>query len=192
MTLANLAEPDAATNRLRAGWSRLRAQVERMTRRTDGEDLLHDAYVSMAGLATAPRNDEAFLVHAAVNRGRDAFRREAVRGPCEPVEAIDWLRDPAPIQDEVMIAKARLARVREGIDRLTAAIAELLGIDDRLCGFVLDGSDGAAFAWLYEHGDVVERSDAADGTTAVTVRMSETDAARFEKRFAGSIRRPSH
>jgi len=80
----------------------------------------------------------------------------------------------------------------EGIDRLTAAIAELLGIDDRLCGFVLDGSDGAAFAWLYEHGDVVERSDAADGTTAVTVRMSETDAARFEKRFAGSIRRPSH
>ena len=79
----------------------------------------------------------------------------------------------------------------EGIDRLTAAIARLLGVDDRVCGFVLDGSDGAAFAWLYAHGEVVERSDDPDGSTAVTVRLSEADAARFEKRFSGSIRRPT-
>ncbi|GHD47390.1 GTPase HflX [Thalassobaculum fulvum] len=79
----------------------------------------------------------------------------------------------------------------EGIDRLTAAIAQLLGVDDRLCGFVLDLSDGAAVAWLYAHGDVVERSDDAEGTTAVKVRLSAADAARFEKRFAGAIRRPA-
>ena len=79
----------------------------------------------------------------------------------------------------------------EGIDRLTAAIAQLLGVDDRLCGFVLDLSDGAAVAWLYAHGDVVERSDDAEGTTAVKVRLSAADAARFEKRFAGTIRRPA-
>ncbi|RXD05704.1 RNA polymerase sigma factor [Sphingomonas sp. UV9] len=148
MTLANLAEPDAATNRLWAGWSRLRAQVERMTRRADGEDLLHDAYVSMAGLANAPRNDEAFLVHAAVNRGRDAFRREAVRGACEPAEAIDWLRDPAPIQDEVMIAKARLARVREGIDRLTPRTREI---------FLMQRLDG------YTYREIAERLDISQG-----------------------------
>ena len=116
---------DAGTGRLWAGWSRLRAQVERLTRRADGEDLLHDAYVSMAGLANAPHNDEAFLVHAAVNRGRDAFRREAVRGHGEPADAIDWLHDPSPIQDEVMIAQARLARVRAGIDRLTPRTREI-------------------------------------------------------------------
>jgi GTP-binding protein HflX len=79
----------------------------------------------------------------------------------------------------------------EGIDRLTAAIARLLGVDDRLCGFVLDLSDGAAVAWLYAHGDVVERSDDAEGTAAVKVRLSAADAARFEKRFAGAIRRPA-
>lgn len=80
----------------------------------------------------------------------------------------------------------------EGIDRLTVAIAELLGVDDRVCGFVLDLSDGAAVAWLYAHGDVLERSDDDAGTTAVKVRMSAADAARFEKRFAPSIRRSIH
>ena len=79
----------------------------------------------------------------------------------------------------------------EGIDRLTALIARLLGVDDQLCGFVLDLSDGAAVAWLYSHGDVIERSDDEEGTTAVKVRLSTADAARFEKRFAGSIRRPA-
>ncbi|MEG8017211.1 MULTISPECIES: RNA polymerase sigma factor [Sphingomonas] len=148
MTAANLTATDPAPRGLWQGWSRLRAQVERMTRRTDGEDLLHDAYVSMAGLATAPRNDEAFLVHAAVNRGRDAFRREAVRGACEPAEAIDWLRDPAPIQDEVMIAKARLARVREGIDRLTPRTREI---------FLMQRLDG------YKYREIAERLDISQG-----------------------------
>ncbi|MEG3173681.1 sigma-70 family RNA polymerase sigma factor [Sphingomonas sp. ZB1N12] len=148
MTTSDLTTADAGARRLWAGWSRLRAQVERMTRRTDGEDLLHDAYVSMAGLANAPRNDEAFLVHAAVNRGRDAFRREAVRGSCEPVEAIDWLRDPAPIQDEVMIAKARLARVREGIDRLPPRTREI---------FLMQRIDG------YKYREIAERLDISQG-----------------------------
>ncbi|MEG3159002.1 RNA polymerase sigma factor [Sphingomonas sp. LB2R24] len=148
MTAANLTATDPAPRSLWQGWSRLRAQVERMTRRTDGEDLLHDAYVSMAGLANAPRNDEAFLVHAAVNRGRDAFRREAVRGACEPAETIDWLRDPAPIQDEVMIAKARLARVREGIDRLTPRTREI---------FLMQRLDG------YKYREIAERLDISQG-----------------------------
>ena len=143
--MSDITMTDMGPSRLWAGWSRLRAQVERMTRRTDGEDLLHDAYVSMAGLANAPRNDEAFLVHAAVNRGRDAFRREAVRGACEPAETIDWLRDPAPIQDEVMIAKARLARVREGIDRLTPRTREI---------FLMQRLDGSKYREIAERLDI--------------------------------------
>lgn len=77
----------------------------------------------------------------------------------------------------------------EGIDLLTKAVADLLGVDDRTCGFLLDLSDGAAVAWLYAHGDVLERSDDEAGTTAVTVRMTAADVARFEKRFAAAIRR---
>jgi RNA polymerase sigma-70 factor (ECF subfamily) len=134
MSAAHHDKPDVAARRLWAGWARLRAQVERLTRRADGEDLLHDAYVSMAGLATAPRNDEAFLVHAAINRGRDAYRRETVRGAGEEPAAIDWLRDPSPIQDEVMIARARLERVREGIDRLSPRTREVF-LMQRLDGY---------------------------------------------------------
>ena len=125
MGTSELSIIDTGAGRLWAGWSRLRAQVERLTRRADGEDLLHDAYVSLATLPAAPRNDEAFLVHAAVNRGRDAFRREAVRGASEDAGAIEWLRDCSPIQDEVLIAKARLDRVREGLDRLSPRTREI-------------------------------------------------------------------
>ncbi|MEG3089783.1 RNA polymerase sigma factor [Sphingomonas sp. PB4P5] len=110
---------------LRAGWSRLRAQIERLTRRGDGEDLLHDAYVRLAELPTPPRNDRAFLISAAVNRGRDAYRREAVRGERDEGSAIDALYDLSPIQDEAMIARARLGRVREGIERLSPRTREI-------------------------------------------------------------------
>ncbi|HEY9569286.1 MAG TPA: GTPase HflX [Thalassobaculum sp.] len=78
----------------------------------------------------------------------------------------------------------------EGIDRLVAAFSRLLGVDDRLCGYVLDPAEGAAFAWLHAHGEMVERNDADTGGAAVTVRLSPADAARFEKRFASAIRRP--
>ena len=146
MGAASLDErPEQAAGRLWAGWSRLRAQVERLTRRADGEDLLHDAYVSMAELATAPRNDEAFLVHAAVNRGRDAYRREAVRRAREEPETIDWLQDPSPIQDEVMIARARLNRVREGIEQLSPRTREV---------FLMQRIDGLRYREIAERLDI--------------------------------------
>ncbi len=141
MTVTHLRDAEAVTGRLWTGWSRLRAQVERLTRRADGEDLLHDAYVSMAGLATAPRNDEAFLVHAAVNRGRDAYRREAVRRTREEPATLDWLNDPSPIQDEILIAQARLARVRDGIDRLSPRTREI---------FLLQRLDGYTYRAIAE------------------------------------------
>jgi len=76
----------------------------------------------------------------------------------------------------------------EGIDRLIAAFGRLLGADDQLCGFDLDAADGAAIAWLHAHGEVVSRQDDAEGNTKVTVRLSPADVARFEKRFAATIR----
>ena len=79
----------------------------------------------------------------------------------------------------------------EGIDELTSVIAQLLGVNDQVCAFTLDLSDGAAIAWLYAHGEVVERTDAPEGTTAVSVRLASADADRFEKRFGSAIRRPA-
>ncbi|OAN56746.1 RNA polymerase sigma factor [Sphingobium sp. TCM1] len=108
-----------------AGWSSLLAQVERLTRRADSEDLLHDAYVRMAARADRPDNEEAFLVRAAFNRARDCYRRERIRGPATGDDAIALLRDGAPLQDEVLMAQARLQRVSEGIDRLPPRTREI-------------------------------------------------------------------
>lgn len=113
------------SRRLWAGWSNLLAQVERMTRRADSEDLLHDAYVRLAASERQPDNEEAFLVRAAVNRARDSYRREKVRDVSGDEHALDRLRDGSPLQDEVMMAKARLQRVSEGIDRLPPRTREV-------------------------------------------------------------------
>ncbi|NWK94352.1 RNA polymerase subunit sigma-24 [Sphingobium lactosutens] len=113
------------SRRLWAGWAGLLAQVERMTRRCDSEDLLHDAYVRMAARPQQPDNEEAFLVRAAVNRARDSYRREKVRGPATGEDALALLRDGAPLQDEALMAQARLRRVSEGIDRLPPRTREV-------------------------------------------------------------------
>jgi len=113
------------SRRLWTGWAGLLAQVERMTRRSDREDLLHDAYVRMAARPERPDNEEAFLVRAAVNRARDSYRREKVRGPAGGEDALALLRDGAPLQDEALMAQARLRRVSEGIDQLPPRTREV-------------------------------------------------------------------
>jgi GTP-binding protein HflX len=40
-------------------------------------------------------------------------------------------------------------------------------------------SDGAAIAWLYSHGEVVERDD-DDEHAHLTVRLTEADLGRFQ------------
>ena len=65
-----------------------------------------------------PDNVEAYLLRTAVNRGRDAWRREKLWGAADGDEGLEALSDTAPIQDEVIIARARLTRVRAGIEHM--------------------------------------------------------------------------
>jgi len=127
----------------RAGWERLRAQFERITRRSDGEDLLQDAYVRMAMLSDAPRNSEAFLVNAACKRGRDTYRRERVRGERSGIEAdaLDFVADASPMQDEVLIARARLRHIQDGVARLSPRTREI---------FLLHRLDGLKYREIAE------------------------------------------
>jgi RNA polymerase sigma-70 factor (ECF subfamily) len=112
---------------LRVGsWARLRDQIARVTRRTDeAEDLLHDAWIGMArreneGGNAPVTNPAAYLARAATNRARDAFRRERHRGASLPLELVDaTLADDGPLQDEALIARHRLERLREGVERLS-------------------------------------------------------------------------
>jgi RNA polymerase sigma-70 factor (ECF subfamily) len=119
---------------LRLAWSRLLDQIGRNTRRTDAEDLLHDAYAGLLAQNAPVRNEEAFLVHAAVNRGRDAWRREKVRDQHGDPAALDIVADCAPLPDEVIIMRERLTRVREGVDRLSPRTREIF-LMQRLEGY---------------------------------------------------------
>jgi GTP-binding protein HflX len=47
--------------------------------------------------------------------------------------------------------------------------------------YAIPPQDGARLAWLYQHGEVVERHDEDTGVH-VTVRLLPADRARFEQR----------
>lgn len=102
------------------GWARLRDQIARMTRRDDAEDLLHDAWVNVTTGSTLARNADALLVRAARNRGIDAHRRERRAGETLVWEAdVAAVADDHPLQDEVLIARQRLERLRVGVEALS-------------------------------------------------------------------------
>ena len=68
----------------------------------------------------------------------------------------------------------------EGLDVLAAAIDARLSAGLKLCHFDIPVADGQRLAWLYEHGEVVERVD-GEAAISVSVRLSPADRARFEQ-----------
>ena len=71
----------------------------------------------------------------------------------------------------------------EGCADLLALLSTILS-DSRFCHrFQLDFSDGAALAWLYAHGHVVDRQECERHVT-VEVSLEPADAARFQRRFS--------
>ncbi len=69
-----------------------------------------------------------------------------------------------------------------GCPDLLAMLDEMLGAGDVTRTFKLDAADGAAVAWLYQHGQVVNRED-RESEIRMQVRMTPVDAERFEARF---------
>jgi len=67
----------------------------------------------------------------------------------------------------------------EGCDTLRQTLAERLSEGFETLEVNLDPADGATLAWLYRHGDVVEREDGDDGIW-LRVRMSPIEAARYQ------------
>ena len=74
------------------------------------------------------------------------------------------------------------AATGEGVDDLRDRIAQRLTAANTTRHLTVAGTDGAALAWLYERGEVVERSDGPDGSLALAVRMSDADWSRFSAR----------
>lgn len=70
----------------------------------------------------------------------------------------------------------------EGIDALLAEIARLVD-DEAPVEAHVPASEGAAIAWLYRHGRVLERETEPDGATRVAVRLSSKALGQFERLF---------
>ncbi len=68
----------------------------------------------------------------------------------------------------------------EGIGDLLAAIEARIAAGMELADYAIPPEDGARLAWLYQHGEVVERRD-EDTDVHVRVRLLPADRARFER-----------
>lgn len=111
----------------RAYWTRLLKLVTRHTRgRVDAEDLLHSAYIRLEQYRTdhVVDNPSAFLVRTAANMAIDIHRHEKLWEPGDTGRDVQ-LPDNAPLQDEVIAARARLSRVKEGLAKLPPRTREI-------------------------------------------------------------------
>jgi GTP-binding protein HflX len=70
----------------------------------------------------------------------------------------------------------------EGCDRLIEMIQSKLRNTQFTLAYRVPHDQGAASAWLYAHGEVLERQD-EDDYSELTTRLSPEDAERFERRF---------
>ena len=69
----------------------------------------------------------------------------------------------------------------EGCDALMAHIDEILLVNHVVTDIEIPLTDGATLAWLYQHGDVIQRDD-RQMTAHVRVRLSPADRARLAQR----------
>ena len=67
----------------------------------------------------------------------------------------------------------------EGLPALLAAIDARIAAGMEQADYTLPPEDGARIAWLYQHGEVLERSD-SDDAIHLRVRLLPADRARFE------------
>jgi GTP-binding protein HflX len=75
------------------------------------------------------------------------------------------------------------AMTGEGCGDLVALLDRRLDVDRRLVRLDVPLTDGAAIAWLYRHGEVVERAD-DEAHAHVEVRLSDADLGRFRGTFS--------
>src|SRR5690606_19488395 len=74
----------------------------------------------------------------------------------------------------------------EGQADLLAAINRHISEREEVSHFKVDASNGAAIAWLYENGNVLDRFDEGD-RAMITVGLEPADKARFERRFENAL-----
>jgi GTP-binding protein HflX len=132
----------------------------------DSEAQSEDVQAILAELGIEDRADRVIEVWNKLDR-LDAAARALIADE-------EDMRPAAPI--------AISALTGEGIEHLLAAIEERLARGRLLIDLKLDPSDGKGLHWLYEHAEVMDRSDRDDGVHLI-VRVASDQAERVKRRF---------
>jgi RNA polymerase sigma-70 factor (ECF subfamily) len=97
-------------------------RLTRLTRNVDtAEDCLQSAFLRLEEFRRtgAVENEVGFLAHAATNIAIDEARRRKTRAEVgDGLELLRYVRDAQPLQDEVLLARERLSRAGEALERL--------------------------------------------------------------------------
>jgi GTPase len=125
-------------------------------------------------------------VHVVLNELGIGERLES--GAIEALNKIDLLPDDQKIvlrnQARRNVAAVPLsATTGEGCNELLALVDNRLDAGRQTAQLDVPLSDGAAIAWLYRHGEVVERDD-DEQHAHLTVRLSQADLGRFQNLHA--------
>ena len=135
----------------------------------DSEAQAHDVEAILGELGVADRADKVIEVWNKLDK-LDAEARAA-------------LAEARSTRPEAPLAVSALTG--EGMDRLLATIEERLARGRSLIELKLDPADGRGLHWLYEHSEVMSRSD-GDGALHLTVRVAPDQVERVKRRFAGA------
>ena len=74
----------------------------------------------------------------------------------------------------------------QGIDDLLDQVVEITAKNRQDIAFKIDITDGKAMAWLYAHGDVLERTDGEEHVE-LSLRLSAADQEKFQKEFGYKV-----
>ncbi len=86
-----------------------------------------------------------------------------------------WRRSPVPC----CLISAYLGK---GIEDLLEETSSIAMRDSTINTYTINVEDGKAFAWLYAHGEVLERTDNEDNIN-ITVRLNTSNTNKFTKEF---------
>jgi len=132
--------------------------------------------------ALVQRADVERVLDGMVGQGMlDADWRDRTLAVLNKVDLLDGSREAAAGRGATSATVAVSALTGEGLAALKAAIEARLAASMEETDYALKPEDGAGLAWLYRHGEVIARADAADAIH-VRVRLSPAERARFEER----------
>jgi GTP-binding protein HflX len=148
-----------------------------------------DAIVHVRDISHADSEAQSQDVETILNELGVADRADRVIEVWNKLDRLDADARAALDQEEDMRPRSPLAvsaLTGEGIDRLMAAIEDRLARGRSLIELTLDPSDGLGLHWLYEHAEVMSRSDDDDGLR-LTIRVAPDQVERVKRRFAGAF-----